>query len=118
MTPKLRQSFYFLSSGVLALLGLAQLWGAVKTGTLENVDQILTGLGTLLGSGAPAVAGSKVKAQREDGTFDPTSITDIVQASVDARAKIDADLKQVTDLIGSTPVLGPLATQAINSLRF
>ena len=69
--PKVRQSGYYLASAVLAVLGIVQIWSGVETAaTVEDISGIITGLLTLLGGAAPAVAGAKVSQQRKEGLFE------------------------------------------------
>jgi len=124
MSPKIRESLYQLASVLLAGLGLAQVWGGVDGGTVDNINQIVTGLLTLLGAGAPAVAAKKVNTQRKDGTLDTVAPADqvingvqaVIEARAAAQAEVDRVKQAVNDIAATVPVLGPLATQVINSI--
>ena len=124
MSPKIRESLYQLASVLLAGLGLAQVWGGVDGGTVDNISQIVTGLLTLLGAGAPAVAAKKVNTQRKDGTLDTVAPADqvingvqaVIEARAAAQAEVDRVKQAVNDIAATVPVLGPLATQVINSI--
>lgn len=124
MSPKIRQSLYQLGAALLAVLGVVQVWGGVDAGTVDNIHQVVTGLLTLIGAGAPVVAAKHVNAQRKDGTFDSVAPADqvingvqaVIQASAHAQAEVDRVKQAVTDIASTVPVLGPLATQVINSI--
>lgn len=129
MSPKIRQSAYYLSSALLYILGLIQVWFAVKTG--GDIADVITGAGTLIGGTAPHYAGYKTGAQIKGGTFDDVAPADQVingvqaaiqaatvatQAKADAEASIEQIKQVVSNVIGATPIIGPLAQQVIDSL--
>lgn len=125
MTPKIRQTYYYLSSIVTAVIGLALLYGGLKAGTADNITDIIGGLGGLLGAGGGALAGKKVGEQTKDGTLASDPTTQIangiqqVQKQLDAaRAQAEATKAIVSNVFDDIPVLGPLATQALNQIKF
>lgn len=124
MSPKIRQSLYYLGTIVPALLGLGLIWGAVDQGTANNVADIVVGIVSLFGAAAPATAAVKVGQQRKDGTFDPVSPADAVvngvQTVIAQQAAAAAELEKVknavTSAVGIIPGIGPLAQQVINAI--
>lgn len=125
MSPKIRQSFYYLSSIITSVIGLALLYGGIKTGTASNITEILAGLGGLLGATGPALAGKKVGEQVKDGVLASDPTTQIangiqeVQKQLDAaRAQAEAAKAIVADVFDDIPVLGPLATEALTKIKF
>lgn len=126
MSPKLRQSFYYLSSIVTAVIGLALLYGGLKAGTADNITDILAGLGGLLGASGPALAGKKVGEQSKEGVFDSlspadqisqgaTALQDIIQT---AQSQADQAKDVLTGVLGSVPILGPQLEDALDRIRF
>lgn len=126
MSPKFRQSFYYLTSVITAVLGLALLWGGVKAGTASNITDILAGLGGLLGATGPALAGKKVGEQSKDGTFDSLSPADQISQGatalqdilVNAQSQADQAKEVLTGVLGSVPILGPQLEDALNRIKF
>ena len=126
MSPKLRQSFYYLSTIVTGVIGLGLLYGGLSSGLADHVTAVLAGIGGLIGAAGPALAGSKVNAQRKDGTFDSsdpvTQVANGVKAVQDqlasARAQAEAVKSVVSNVIDDIPVLGPLAADALSKIRF
>jgi hypothetical protein len=103
-SPKVRQSTYYLSSALLYILGLVQVWFSVKTG--GDISSIITGLGTLIGGAAPGYAGYKTGKQINAGVFDEVPVVDqiangiqtVIKTQVDAtqiKAAADADVEAV-----------------------
>ena len=126
MSPRIRQSFYYLSSLVTAVVGLALLWGGLKAGTADNITDIIGGLGGLFGAGGGALAGKKVGEQNKNGTFDPitpadqitqgaNSLQDIIK---DAQAQADQAKAVLSGVLGGIPVLGPQLEDALSRIRF
>lgn len=125
MSPKLRQSFYYLSTIVTSIVGLALLYGGLSAGVADNITEVLAGLGGLLGAAGPAVAGKKVGEQRKEGVFDTDPASQIaagVKAVQDqiaaARAQAEAVKAVVSDVFDDVPVLGPLANDALSKIQF
>lgn len=123
MTPKVRQSIYALASAGLALLGLAQVWVGIDAGTVSSINQVVAGLLTLLGAGAPAVAAQKVNTQRKDGTLSTNPVEQVLNGipaviaqAQSAQQDLDRVRQAASDALGQLPVLGPLAQQALNQL--
>lgn len=125
MTPKLAQTLYQLGALVSAVLGIALIWGGIDSGAADSINQIIGGLVALIPGATNAVAGKRVSTQRNDGTFETVAPADQVingvQAVIEAQAKAQTDIDRVKDVvtavIGTVPVLGPLAQAAINAER-
>lgn len=126
MSPKLRQSFYYLTSAVSSVLGVLLLWGAVKSGTVDNINGVLAGLAGLFGAAGPAVAGKKVGEQTKDGTFDEVLPADKIQQGAEqlqdiianAQAQAEQAKSVLTGVLGGVPVLGPQLEDALSRIRF
>ena len=105
MTPRIRQTLYQL--GLIATSGvtIAAIWHGIDGGT--------------------ATAGAAVAKQRKDGTLDHLSPVEQaingIQATVDQVNAASADLDRVktavSDVLGTVPVVGPLAQQVIASVK-
>lgn len=122
MSPKIRQSLYYIGTIIPAFLGLAMIWGGFDSGAADNIEQILGGVLALAGATAPATAAAKVKEQRKDGTFDVLSPSDavvngvqaVIQTQIAATAELDKVKNAVANAVGAVPGVGPLAQQLIN----
>lgn len=126
MSPKLRQSFYYLTSIITSVVGIALLYGGLKAGTADNITQLLAGLGGLLGATGPALAGRKVGEQSKDGTFDSLSPADQISQGAkqlndiitNAHAQADQAKEVLTGVLGGVPILGPQLEDALNRIKF
>ena len=126
MSPKIRQSYYYLSSIITAVIGIALLWGGLKTGTADNITDIIGGLGGLLGAGGGALAGRKVGEQAKEGVFEASTPADqIVNGAQqlqdiirDAQAQADQAKQVLTGVLGGVPVLGPEIEKALSQIKF
>lgn len=125
MTPKIRQSIYYLGTVASALVGIALIWGGIEAGAAQHVSSLITGLVALAGGAAPAVAARKVGEQMKDGSFDSSPADQVIkgiEAVVNARANVEAEVNRVRDavtaVVDDIPVLGPLAKNAIDNLKF
>jgi drug/metabolite transporter (DMT)-like permease len=124
MSPKLRESLYYLGTIITGVLGVALVWGGIDAGAAENIGDILAGFLALIGASAPAVAAKKVSEQRKDGTLDVVSPADavvngvqaVIQQTVSANAELERVKNAVTAAVGVVPGIGPLAQQVINSI--
>ncbi|AGT14261.1 holin [Mycobacterium phage Adzzy] len=127
MTPKIRQSVYLAGTVISGIVGILLLWGGIDAGAAANLDQIVTGLGALIGGGANAAAARKVNTQRKDGTFETAeevspvdqvinSLPVIVQKANDAAADLERVKEAAAAVAGATPVIGPLAKEAIEQI--
>lgn len=68
-SARIRQTAYYAGSALLALLGILQIWTGIDAGQIENIGNTITGLLTLLGGAAPAVAALKVGNQLKTGSL-------------------------------------------------
>ena len=121
MSPKIRQSLYYLGAMVPSVLGFLLIWGGIDQGAADNLGQIVAGIINMVGAAAPATAAVKVGQQRKDGTFDTPSAADRVISGVQealaqqqaAQDELDRVKDAVAGAIGAIPVLGPLASQVL-----
>lgn len=124
MTPRIRQSIYYLGTLISGVVGIALLWGGLSAGVADHVNQLVAGLVALLGGAAPAVAAKTVTKQINEGRFEAPSPADqvidginaVIAAKSAAQAEIDRVKDAVTSVVQDIPVLGPLAKQAMDSL--
>lgn len=127
-TAKLIYLIGLISSGVV---GIAALVGGISSDTADSLNQILLGLGALLGTGAATTAGVRVIKQTKPGgalTHSPleqvtNNIPIIVARAQQATADLDTVRQVTSEALGAlpgalgVPVLGPLAEQAINIVK-
>jgi len=120
---KVRESTYYISGAVLYILGLVQVWTAVKGG--GDIAAAVQGLGTLIAGTAPAYAGYKVGEQRKDGLFDEvapvdavvTGVQQIIESKAKAEKEIEAVKAAVSQATSDIPVVGPLVSLGLNQLK-
>ena len=124
MSSKIRQTLYYLGTIIPGVIGIALIWGGIDSGVADNISQLVVGVLSLLGAGAPATAAVKVSQQRKDGTLDSSPVEAVVKnvnAIINAQAEATADLEKVkqavTGAVGVIPGIGPLAQQVINSVH-
>lgn len=124
MTPRVRQSLYALGTIATSALTLLSLWSIVSPATASSVSSAVAALLSLLGVGAAGTAAVVTNKQRHDGTLgDPVSqVTNGVKAVQDqlaaAKAQAEAVRVAVSDVVDDIPVLGPLAADALNKVKF
>ena len=127
MTPKIRQTIYAIGTIATSLLGLLSLWKVLDPATAGFVNAGLAGLLSLLGAGAAGTAAVITGKQRHDGTFDPvpeldpadkiiTGINEVLKQKADADAAIDRVKDIVVSQVRDVPVLGPLASDALEQI--
>lgn len=68
-TARVRQVAYLVGTAVLAVVGVLQIVAGVSAEQADLVGGYVTGILTLLGSAAPAVAGLKVGSQLKQGVL-------------------------------------------------
>ncbi|QHB38040.1 holin [Mycobacterium phage Noelle] len=129
MSPKVRQTIYYLGTIIPGVLGIALIWGGIDAGAAQSIGDIIAGAVALLGASAPAVAAKKVNEQRKDGTLVPQApveqVVNGVQAVIAAQQAAQAELDRVRDVVTGAigivpnvvPQLGPLAQQAVDALN-
>lgn len=121
MSPKIRETLYYLGTIIPALLGIGLIWGGIDEGAADSIGDIIAGVIALAGASAPATAAAKVHQQRKDGTFDSLAPVDQIARSVEqvvaAKHAAEAEFDRVQQVIGAAvsqvPVLGPLASQIL-----
>ncbi|AIS73773.1 holin [Mycobacterium phage SemperFi] len=124
MSPKFRQTLYYLGTIVPGVLGIALIWGGIDAGAAQNLGDIIAGALNLIGATAPATAAVKVNQQRKDGTLTSSAVDQVingVQAVIEkqqsAQAELDKVKDAVTGVINVIPGLDPLVQQAINAVN-
>lgn len=124
MGPKVRQTIYYVGTVITAVIGCALLWGGLSADAAHSIVNVLGGVLTLLGAGAPAVAARTVGKQMKNGKFDENpadrvinGINDLIANAETAKSDVERVKDAVTEAIGDVPVLGPLAQQALNSVK-
>lgn len=127
MSPRIRQSVYYLGTVVSGILGIALLFHGVSADAAGNINSMVAGLVALLGGSAPAaIAAHNVSKQRADGTLDfsgtPTeqaidAINAVSAQAQAATAALDKVKAAASDVLSTIPVFGPLAKQVIDSVK-
>ncbi|ALA48445.1 holin [Mycobacterium phage Lolly9] len=126
MNPKIRQSIYYVGAIVPGLLGLFMLWAGLTQDDADSIQNIVSGVVSILGAGAPATAAIKVGQQRKDGTFDSVSpaeavvngVQAVLEAQASAAAEVDKVKTAITGAVNQIPGFGPLAAQIIQASGF
>ena len=121
MSPKLRETLYYLGTLVPGALGIALIWGGIDAGAANSIGDILAGALNLIGAVAPATAAVKVNQQRKDGTLTASPVEQVAKgveqvlaAKQTAEAEVEKVKRALETAINGVPVLGPLANQLIN----
>ncbi|AHG24348.1 holin [Mycobacterium phage Jamie19] len=131
MNSKIAQTIYVAGSVVTGIVGIALIWGGIDAGTADSINQIIGGIGVLVGgSGASTTAAVRITKQVKDGLFDKaapadaaiTAIEQTVQAATDASAEVERVKQVASDALGAVvdsaqSNLGPLAQQAVERVR-
>ncbi|QGZ16814.1 holin [Mycobacterium phage Phaded] len=129
MSPKIRETLYYVGAIVPALLGIALIWGGIDAGAADSIGNIIAGALNLIGATAPAVAAKKVNEQRKDGTLATSAVEQVtkgVEQVIAARDAAQAEVEKVTQAVGGVLSdvqraaeavnLGPLASQILSGL--
>ena len=123
MSPKARETLYLIGTMIPAIVGILVMWTGVSQEGADNLAQVITGLITLLGAGAPATAAAVVRKQNKQGTFETSPMENVITGVtqvVEAQQKADEEVERVKNLlseaVASVPVLGPAASSAIREL--
>ncbi|AHG24231.1 holin [Mycobacterium phage Benvolio] len=129
MSPKVRQTIYYIGTLVPGILGIALIWGGIDAGAAENIGDIISGALALIGAGAPATAAVTVDKQRKDGTLstDPVEIVvKSVEQVLEQKRAAEAAVQTVTQAVSGAVSdlqraaeavnLGPLASQILNGV--
>ncbi|ASW31357.1 holin [Mycobacterium phage Lokk] len=125
MSPKVRESLYYLGTLVPGVLGIALIWGGIDAGAAQNIGDIIAGALNLIGATAPATAAVKVNQQRRDGTLSTSPVDQVakgVEQVLAAQQTAQAEVERVKQALeaavtGAVPALGPLANQIINGAQ-
>lgn len=124
MSPKFRQTVYSLGAIATSVLTLLSVWRVLDPNTASSVSAGLAALLSLFGVGAAGTAAVMTGQQRKDGTFEHPSPADQVvngiQAVLEAQKKAQEEVERVkeavSDAVGTVPVLGPLAKEALDQI--
>ncbi|BBC43569.1 holin [Mycobacterium phage VC3] len=124
MSPKIRETLYYVGTLVPGILGIALIWGGIDAGAAANVGDIVAGALNLIGATAPATAAVKVNRQRKDGTLTASPVEQVtkgVEQVLAAKQTAEAEVERVkqaleTAVNGAVPQLGPLASQILNGV--
>lgn len=131
MTAEVRQWFYriaALASAVVPILVATRLVTESQGNQWLGLIAAIGGILGVAGSGTAAVVLGK---QRKDGTLDPApevpvvspadqviaGLPAVVQQAEAAVAELDRVKQAASDVLGQAPILGPLAQQAIDSMK-
>lgn len=68
-TARTRQVAYYLGTAILAVVGVLQIVTGISVEQADLIGGYVTGILTLLGAAAPAVAGAKVGSQIKQGVL-------------------------------------------------
>ncbi|QJD52660.1 holin [Mycobacterium phage AN3] len=130
MSPKVRQTIYYIGTLVPGILGIALIWGGIDAGAADSIGDIIAGALALIGAGAPATAAVTVGKQQKDGTpsTDPVEIVvKSVEQVLEQKRAAEAAVQTVTQAVSGAVSdlqraaeavnLGPLASQIINGAQ-
>ena len=126
MTPKVRQSLYAVGTIATSVLTLLSLWGIVNPVAASSVSSALVTLLGLFGVGAAGTAAVVTGKQRRDGTLEHLNPAEQVAQGLKAaqeqiaaaKAQSEAVRSAVTNMVDDVPVLGPLAADVLDKIRF
>jgi len=89
MSAKTREIVYYLGTILIGGIGIAITVGALTSDQGASLGQAITGILTLLGAGAPALAAKKTGEQRNDGTFESSPVLDAFEAVAAIKVQVD-----------------------------
>jgi hypothetical protein len=122
---KLRVYFYLFSGLVASVVPILLATGVLSAERGNNLIAVVGSIGSLIGAGAAGTAGTILSKQRKDpsiaiGTSAADAVISNIPVVVAQVQKAQSDLDKVRDAVSSAvnqvPVLGPLASQVLNSL--
>lgn len=123
MSPKARETLYLIGTMIPAIVGILVMWTGVTQEGADNLAQVVTGLITLVGAGAPATAAAVVRKQNKQGTFQTSPMENVITGVgqvVEAQKKADEEVERVKNLLSdavvNVPMMGPAAAAAIREL--
>jgi hypothetical protein len=127
MTPKFRQILYVI--GVVAFAGLTLLstFHILDPNVAASVSAALTTVLGLFGVTISGVAGYNVTKQVRNGTITPNTpaapadqaisgLDAVIAQAQHAQAEVERVKNAIGEAVQNVPILGPLATQALNTL--
>lgn len=122
---KLRQYFYLGSGAIAGILPLLLFFKLIDAGQAASITDLVGSIGSLLGAGGAITAGVILGKQRKDGTLDPveemSAADKVINGWQELNASVEAakaELTKAQETIGAAPILGPLANQALDRIRF
>lgn len=127
MTPKVRQYLYVFGVVVFAVLTVASTFKVIDPSVAASVSAAVTAVLGLFGVTVAGTAAYNTNKQRHDGTFDSVNPVDpadmvvngieaVLKAQREAEANVDRVKEAVTTAVRDVPVLGPLASQALDQI--
>lgn len=123
MSPKARETLYLIGTMIPAIVGILVMWTGITQEGADNLAQVVTGLITLVGAGAPATAAAVVRKQNKQGTFQTSPMENVITGVgqvVEAQKKADEEVERVKNLLSdavvNVPMMGPAAAAAIREL--
>lgn len=124
MTAQLRQWFYLISALASAIVPILVTLRVITENQGNQWLGLVAALGGILGTAGAGTAAVILGKQRKDGTLDTTAPADAAVSAIQqtvqnvsvATSELDKVKQAAADVLGTVPVLGPLAQQAINSL--
>lgn len=126
MTPKVRQSLYAVGTIATSVLTLLSLWKVVDPNTASSVSSALVTVLGLFGATAAGTATVVTGKQRHDGTLEKLNPAEQVAQGLKAaqeqiaaaKAQGEAVRAAVSDMVDDVPVLGPLAADVLDRIKF
>jgi hypothetical protein len=121
---KIRQNYYLISGAIAGLLPVLAFLKVLSSEQAVNLASLVDNFGSLIGAGAAVTAGAILNKQRKDGVVGApevspvdqviNNIPKVVEAAAQAQADLDRLKGAAVDAIGATPIVGPLAKEAID----
>lgn len=131
MTAKVRQYFYLLSALASAIVPILVTLRVINESQGNQWLGLVAALGGILGTAGAGTAAVVLGKQRKDGTLDtpepaptlplPDAVIAGAQQAAQNAAQSISDLDKIRDgvgqILGTAPVIGPLAQAAIDSIK-
>lgn len=127
MTPKARKLLYVAGVVTFAALTVLSTFKIIDPNTAASVSAALTSVLGLFGVTVAGTAAWNTSRQINDGTFDPTpqlspadkvitGLNEVLQQKADADAAVEKVKEIVVSQAREIPVLGPLASDVLDSI--
>lgn len=124
MTPKIRQVLYVTGVVAFAALTVLSTFRVIDPNTAASVSAALTSVLGLFGVTVAGTAAYNVNKQQKEGTFDSippeeqviNGINAVLEAQQQAQVAVNRVKEAVTQAVSDTPVIGPLAKQALDQI--